>query len=247
MILLPTVAAPADRPTSRPVIPALIVGTPPPKSFIVEGILRSSATTGWAFRVATDGQRQLVALYDSADGTPIFLSDGQQTLIYDLANSRVVRVPSSRGNVRVDWEAQKEKPLNFGFGVQVRSTPEELEHENAWFRIDRFADAALSLKQVGNQGKSTLFAAERADGKGIESLQVEPGQQSWFRFTSLSKGQPFYRFQLDARAIDRPVAARALSFPDLQRLPPDVHLTDLDQQVIPAFLVLLRDGRVWMA
>src|SRR5436190_12569749 len=45
-------------------VPALVVGKGPPTSFVVEGIVRPSKDGGLAFRVATDGQKQICALYD---------------------------------------------------------------------------------------------------------------------------------------------------------------------------------------
>jgi hypothetical protein len=238
--------APAGAPAAKPTVPALVVGTPPPKSFVARGIFRFSAAGGVAFHVATEGGRQVCAVYDPADGTPLLLSDGQQTLVYDLANSRIVRVPTSRGNVRIDWDRGKEKPLSFGFAVGYKSNPEKLPEANAWFRIDRFVDAAPALKHLGKKDKSELFAAER-NGGSVEALQVEPGDPSWFRFTSLTSGEPFYKLELDATRIDQPLPDGALAFPDPKRLPQGLHLTDLDALTLPGFLLSLRDGRAWMA
>jgi hypothetical protein len=243
LLLMPALAVRAAEPSAtRPTVPALIVGTPPPKSFVVNGIIRFSPTGGMAFHVATDGVRQVCAAYDPADGTPLFLSDGWQTLVYDLANSRVVRVSASRGNVRVDWERGKEKPLSFNFSVDFKSKPEKLEEANAWFRIDRFVEGTTALKYVGKRGRWEVFAAERGDG-GIESLWVEPGDPSEFRFTSTAGGASFHRLELNATKIDEPVPDAALAFPDPNRLPSDVNLTDLDEQALATFL---RDGRAWM-
>src|SRR3954452_4816610 len=98
-------AAPAAADAKPPEVPALIVGAKPPmpQSFVVEGFSRSGADRGLGFRVATDAKRQICVLYDAADGTPLFLSDGEQTLIYDLVENRILQIPICRGNVRVDW------------------------------------------------------------------------------------------------------------------------------------------------
>jgi hypothetical protein len=85
---------------AQPVAPALVARSSPP--FAVTGLVRFTHSAGVAFRVATDGKRQLCTLYDPSDGTALFLSDGQQTLVYDLPCSRTVRVPNSRGYVRLD-------------------------------------------------------------------------------------------------------------------------------------------------
>jgi hypothetical protein len=249
MTLLIAVNALAALPATKPAVPALIVGTPPPKSFVVDGVFRFSGSGGLAFHVATDGERQVCAVYDPTDGTPLFISDGHWTLVYDLSNPRVVRVPNSRGNVRVDWDVKKEKPLGFGFAVDFKSNPAKLNEANAWFRVDRFVDAtaaATALKRVGEKENVDLFEAERQGGT-VESLQIDRANASWFRFSSKIRGEDYYKLELDATKIGQPLPDGALAFPDVQRLPPSVHLTELDQQMSPAFLVSLRDGRAWMA
>ena len=243
MAAIGVAAAPPTRPVS---VPALIVGSLPPQSFVVGGIVRFSKSAGLAFRVATDSRRQLCVLYDSADGTPLFLSDGGQTLVYDLANARVVRLPNSRANVRVNWDAAEQLPLRFNFGVAYQTNPEKLSEDNAWFRIDQFVDASgAALKRLAASKNTELFAAERQSGS-IESLQRSARNASWFRFTSLNKDQNFYRLELEATSIGQRPPESALAFPDVKRLGQDVAITDLDQQVLPAFLVFLRDGRVWI-
>jgi hypothetical protein len=104
----------------------------------------------------------------------------------------------------------------------------------------------VALKHVGKQENSELFVAER-NGGSVESLQVPRGNASWFRFTSMSGGESFHRLELNATKIDEQLPETALAFPDPKRLPEDVHLTDLDQQTLPTFLVFVRDGRAWVA
>lgn len=242
-----TTAVRAEQPATRPTIPALTVGAPPPRSFMARGFVRLAADgEGLAFHVATDGHKQVCALYDPADGTPLFLSDGQQTLVYDLANTRVILVPVSRGYIRVDWVAQEEKPLNFTVGVETNSDPAKLDEANSWFRIDRFVNSEHTLKQLATQDGTELFAAERKGGS-VESLQRAPGDASWFRFKSKSGGESFYRLELHVTSIDKELPKNALAFPDMKRLPENVHLTELDQQMLPQFRVLLRNGGAWVA
>jgi hypothetical protein len=246
----------AGPPAAKPTVPALTAGARPPNSFEVTGIFRFSPSGGLAFRVAGDGARQLCAVYDPGDGTPLFLSDGRETLVYDLANDRVVRVPTSRGFVRVDGEPGAAKPLSFSIGVECKSDPEKLDEANSWFRVDRFAAGTPGLEHRGRRGDWEVFAARRADGT-VDSLQTRPGDATRFRFTSTAGAgggggggageASFDRLEVEAARIGEPLPAAALAFPDPKRLPPDVHLTDLAQQPLPAFLGDLRGGRAWLA
>lgn len=240
--------APAAAPSTRPTVPALVVGATPPKSFVVDGIYRwSAAAAGVAFHVATDGERQLCIVYDAADGTPLFLSDGQQTLVYDLANSRVARIDVSRCYVRVDWDATSERPLGFGFAVEAKPKLEQLDAANAWFRVDRFvAAAAPTLRSLRVKENVEWFAAERRDGI-VESVQIDRLDASWFRFTSGKGGEDYYGLEMHATGIGEKPNDAALAFPDPARLPADIHLTEVDIQTLPGFLAMLRDGRAYMA
>jgi hypothetical protein len=245
-MLLPAAAldARAAAPTTSPAIPPLVVGERAPGSFVVEGIFRFSKTGGLAFRVAAEGEKQFCALYDPADGTPLFLSDGQQTLVYDLANSRIVRVAQSRGYVRVDWNAEKAKPLSFGFAVDRKSDPEKLAKANAWFQIDRFVAAmGPALKRLDAPADVELFAVERQGGS-IDSIRKNVGDAASFRFTSTVKGQDFSRLELEARNIGEHLPDSELAFPEVKRLGQDVAMTEADQLL--EFLALLSDGRAWM-
>lgn len=245
ILMMGATPAPAAAPSTKPAVPALIVGAGSPKSFIVNGITRLSRAGGVAFYVATDGRRQLCAAYDSIDGTPLFISDGQQTLVYDLARSRIVRVPSSRGHVQVDWRVQEEKPLEYAFGVRFELKPENLKNTVAFFRVDRFAAGASSLTNVGGKGNVQSYAATRRDG-GVESLQIEPGNSGWFRFTSMHAGDDFCSLELEATDINGEVPDAALAFPDAKKFPTDVHLVELEPKMLPVFLTLLRDGGLFM-
>jgi hypothetical protein len=231
----------------RPAIPPLIIGAAPPapQSFVVTGFVRSSADKGVGFHVATDGKRERCVLYDAADGTPMFVSDGQQTLIYDLAENRILRVPVCRGNVRIEWDANAAKPLSFNFNFEFKTDPKKLADANAWFRIDRFVEAsAADLKRVESPAGSQIWAAERKGG-AIESVQADPDDPTWFRFRSLANGKDFYALELHATAIGRPTPKESLTFPDSEKLAREVPLEEFDLKAKPALIDAFASGRTF--
>jgi hypothetical protein len=237
----------ADPPATLPPVPALVVGDTPPERFVVDGVARFSKAGGLAFRVATDGTRQLCAVYDPADGTPLFLSDGQQTLIYDLANTRVVLVPHSRAFVRVEWNKDDAKPLSFQIGVGYKTKVDDLKESNSWFRVDRFVEAsAARLKPVDSKDNLLEFSATRDEGS-VETIQFKPGETNWLSFASKPATKTLPSLELKATHIGQRVPESLLSFPAVDQIPPEVHLTNLDEQMLPAFVVLLKDGQAYTA
>lgn len=245
--LLAALALDAAAAEPGPSVPALMLGSSPPLSFMVNGVLRLSKSNALAFRVATDGKDELCILYDAADGTPIFISNGRESLVYDLLNTRVVRLPRSRGGAQVEWHGEKEAPLSFGFGFFIQELESAKQGDsNAWFRIDQFVAASgAALKRRQSPKGIELFAAERPGA--VESLQMKSRDASWYRFTSRRKDEDFDKLELEATQIGRPIPAASLAFPDYKRLRQDIAVTELDSQSLLGFVAMLRDGRVWLA
>ncbi|MGH7179683.1 MAG: hypothetical protein ACREJC_20070, partial [Tepidisphaeraceae bacterium] len=129
-------AVAGNPPTNIPDIPPLSSDGDGP--FVVDGVCRVAATDGFAFHFATNGARQLCVIFDPHDGTPLYLSDGQQTLLYDLSGNRVVRVPTSRANVWIDWNEKEDRPLVFHCGVDFQTDAKKLSETKSYFRVDRF-------------------------------------------------------------------------------------------------------------
>jgi hypothetical protein len=237
----------ADEPAAKPPsVPPLIVGAEPPapQSFVADGVVRSSAEKGLGFHVASQPNREVCALYDATDGTPMLFSDGHQTLIYDLAENRILRVPTCRGSVRVDWDANSAKPMNFSFNFELKSDPKKLADANAWFRIDRFIEASADrLKRVdAPAGGGEIWAAERHEGT-IDSVQLDPADPTWFNFRSLLKATEYYSLELHATHIGRPLPAAALAFPDLTKLAKEIHVENFNLKVKPALIDAFASGR----
>lgn len=231
----------AGEPTLRPSIPALVVGGGSPESFLVTGIVRFSSTGGMGFYVAADENRQFCALYDAVDKTPVFLSDGRQTLVYDFRNRRIVRVPASRGSVSIDWKAQDDHPLKYHTGISYDPDPKKLITANPEFRIDRFVETSPSLTLLETDGHVQRFEARRKGGS-VESVEYDQTDPTWFRFTSKSDEDSFLRIELHATAIHEKLPEIAFAFPDIEGLSQQIMLTDLDRQRLPKVLTFIKDG-----
>lgn len=228
--------------TTQPSVPQLTVGQSP-NSFVAAGLIRLETNHGLAFHVAVEGNRQRCSLYDPADGTPLFISDGEQTLIYDLANSRVVIVKSSRGAVRLTRNPASGR-FAFNFSVDFKSKNNEFDEPGTTLRIDQIV-STLSFTQPDSEPNSALYVAE--DDKSIATLQLARADLNWFRFALLLKGEDQYRLIAGVQCIDQPVPESALKFPDVKRFPPELRVIDPDEQVLPKYVELVRNGLAWFA
>jgi hypothetical protein len=236
----------AGAPATAPSIPPLVVGQAAPKSFVVHGAIRLARSAALGFHVATDGTKQRCAVFDS-DGTPLFLSDGQQTLVYDLANARIVRVPISRGIVFLNYDAAKEKPMNVGFAVGVKSSADKLEEEKSEFRVDRVIEAAAGrLQRIAGEGRSVIYKSQRPNG-AVDTVQMTKGDATAFDFTATKAADDFFAVELQAHRIGQAVPVAELAFPDFARMPAEAHVENLDERSLAKFIVLLRDGRTFMS
>jgi hypothetical protein len=232
-----TTRASSDEPADLPTIPALTSDAARP--FVVDGVCRLTAADGFGFHVASDGTKQLCAVFDPHDGTPLYLSDGKQTLLYDLAGNRVVRVPTSRAYVIIGWDPKLPKPLGFDVGVSFNQKVEA--RTSSSFRVDLFmAAAGESLKRLDGGKNSLLFAAQRPGGN-VEAIQVPRGNLDWFRFTSCEQGKDFFGLELEAR-LPRSLPAQTLNFPDLAALRRDIDVVDLDEQLMPTLVMFIKSG-----
>lgn len=208
---------------ARPVVPPLVVGGEQPRSFIISGAMRSAGTAGIGFHIATDGQRELTAVYDLTDGTPLYLSDGSQTLVYDVANSRLVRVPTSRGGLKMDWNADAPKPLSFHMGIHYSSNPDKLDEDRPGIRLDRFV---RDTEQFMVDSTNGIVRYRTIGGDSTRRIEQDPSDPSWFRFGSRSAGAPYDHLLLEARLIDRPIPNSSLVFPKFDALPDSLRPVD---------------------
>jgi len=227
----------ATAPDSVPDVPALVVDSPPPNSFVVDGVFRFSPRRELGFHVATDGAKQVCVVYDRSDGTPLYFSDGARTLVYDLPSGRVDLVPDSRAYVRVQWEAAAARPLSVEASVHAAEDAARLKNYRSWFQLNRFVDASRpALRRLESSDGTAVFAAERA--QAVESIQVVPGRSDWFRFSSLNRTRRYYELELTVSNVGRPLPAGAVAFPDVTQLARDVEVVTVAREALPDALTL---------
>lgn len=237
----------AEPPPDRPVIPALIVGADAPRSFIVRGIIRGGQDGGGvAFYVAVDGEREVCAVYDPADGTPILLSDGRQTLIYDLENAQLLRVQNFRSYFRIDFEPDARKPLMFRFGAEIRTAPEHDAKSASYFRLDRFAASRETFAIHHDDDGKLVFSNASADG-GTQTIRVRPDDLTTFTFASVPPNAALPNIEVHATHIGVPLPPEALTFPDPHRFPKETGITQIDEVKLRTLLPLIRSGKSMLA
>ena len=239
-ILLSSFVHAADAPTTRPTVPALLTNKDGTVNFVIDGVIRMAANAGWAFHVARDGERQVCAIVDVNDGTPIYLSDGSQTLIYDIVKERVVLLPHSRAYIDVLWKATDPRPLTVSVGVMIKSNPTELAKVGSTVHVDEFL-AAADLRETPGGGKSKLLIAKRGEDK-YEGAELSPAGENWFRFSS-AKSTEKYQFAAMLAKYDQPIAEEAMRFPDLAKLREDVAIGDIDANGLKVFLSAVKSGQ----
>jgi hypothetical protein len=213
-------AAAEPRPVANLQVPALVVGdgapAEAPKSFVVDGVMRASPAMRLAYSVATDGTAHRCALIDLADGTPLFISDGSQTLAYDLAGNRIVLLRKARGSVGVDWEHGAAKPASFGFAVEPADQP---IRQPLAFRIDRFLDDRRDTLVARQSRGFTVYGSARREAKAAEGLTVDPANPpTWFEFQSRRAADPDVALQVKGSRIGMAIPPEALAFPDIDKL-----------------------------
>jgi hypothetical protein len=220
-------------------IPALVVGAKSPVPFAVHGRFFTDTGKGLAFQIATDGKKQRCIFYDPADGTPIFISDGEQSLIYDLETMRVVRWKDGVGKVWLDWTASDERQFNLDF--QILRSDASKESLKCGVVLDGLlsTNAYKATKQTGANGV-TRFIFQQEDR--AVTIQKAPRDSSWFRLTAVKKGKRV--LELEARYIGKPLPEGVLIFPDTAELAKTMTVIEVDNATIESLIPNFLTGRI---
>lgn len=225
-----------SRSPSRPVIPSLIVGEPdPPLAFVVKGYVRMSDDGALGFSVATDGRRQRCAVIDAVDGTPIYLFDGERTLLYDLPNARIIVMHGQLLGVQFDWRVGEAKPLAFSFTAdfgRAHQGERPADVRRSSFRIDQLAESRPpdDASEIDDAGRR-LYAYRRPDA--VETIAQRDDDPSAFTFTSRFADAVHDHMRLSATHIGAVVPESALAFPDLERLGDAVTVVEVKGDRLP--------------
>lgn len=212
----PSLAGPA----TRPAIPELVAGPRWTTPFVARGVAGERGEECFGFVVATDGTRQVTSVFDPDDGTPYFISDGRETLIYDLLNNRIVRLAGSYGNFGLLWDPMKPSPFNVACNITA-GRPGANTH-TAWFQIDQWAKLVDGIKVVSTTTEWTTYGDLRTAGQ-VSLVEIKPNDASVVRFFSFRDGTPMMR--MEASYVGGAVPAEFLTYPDAAKLPDDLHVT----------------------
>lgn len=227
LLVAPTALLANEPSPDRPSVPALIVGSESSPPFVVDGVCRFAADGGFAFHVATDGQRQVCAVFDPVDGTPIMFSDGQRMLVYDLQNNRVVCLSQCIAEVHVDWDIAAKKRPEFRAGFYFNTKKEKLAEHVSYFRIDKHVSTATFIgRKTYREDGSTNFLAVRGEGI-VETICTN---SHGFEFRRWKRGKDFYRLILHAQYVDLEFLDVAFAFPELDKLRSEITIAELESR-----------------
>lgn len=237
----------AEGPSTRPAfpsIPELRASANASLSFMAK--MSTAAEMGVGFEVAFEPGRERCVVFDVADGTPLFISNGDQVLIYDLFDNRIVLLPHARGFVHFIWDVQRKKPIMMTFGVQTAT--KNLRNESN--------DTSLMLRNPEVMPDAPIEVFAGPDGSTIWSVQVELDYFALFqaftrdptRFNFCSSEQrdrPGDRERLELSLIGKPIPEEHLRFPDVEALRKSVEIIELDTASALKLVLFLGKNRAW--
>jgi hypothetical protein len=226
LILLASLARAQD----VPLVPTLKAGSETP--FVAEGWVRID-NYAMRFYVASNAERQLVAIINSADNVPILISNEKRLLVYDAIGERIVNVPTGRANVSVSYDAAAERSMKFGIGAGVKSDPEK--HEPTFFQPDRFAAAARDAFVTERLPDGRVVRTLKKDQSHISLIQA-PGDPTAFEWVS---DAPTGQLRVVFRSIGQPIDDAAFAFPDVQAIAKSATVVEMKQGA-NGFLQLLQ-------
>lgn len=236
----------AQEPSESPLykeasIPALVVGAEYPKSFMAHGRLFTDNGKGLAFQITADGKKQRCIFYDPKDGTPIFISDGEQVLIYDLENTRLVRWKGGVGKIWLDWNVSDGKQFNLDGQILRSDAPIEQKDFQSGIALDKlvFTNEKKIMKQSGVNGVSR-FIFQHEDR--TITIEKSSGDKSWFQFTA-TEGDTRV-LELEVRYIGTSLPTGALILPNMAELAKSITVVEIDNTTAESRIPQFFTGRV---
>jgi len=199
----------------RASVPILKVGDPAQTSFLVEGFIANDEKRGFAFRIATDGKQHLFTLADAADGVPFFISNGDESLIYDLAQEQILFVPESCFGFHLRFDRTEE---TFAFKLTAVTDKAEDKRRECLPKIDFQHLPEIATERDKSVSKTGMITYEiKQASKKRDRLVLHPEQRDWFCYSDYNPDSEEPVVLVKATCINQKIPGALLRFPDSQK------------------------------
>ncbi len=210
MLAILTLATALSAEEQLPVVPALRVAEGK-TSFVVESYVIDPNKRGLAYRVATDGQKHLFSIFDAVDNVPIFISNGDETLIYDLAQDQVTLVPKSCFGFHLRY-LPEEKAFYFNFRGGASKDADKLLECLPKIEFQTFEEAKDLVRGQTKQDHVQLMT--KRENKKLDLLEFDRKKRDWFRYTCTGPDDEEPQLVVRASRIGEKIPPELLQFPD---------------------------------
>ena len=210
ILALATVLRAEEQPAD---IPALRVAEGK-TSFVVESFMIGANKRGIAMRVATDGKKHLFTIFDAVDNVPIFISNGNETLIYDLAQDQVTLLPKSCFGFNLSYMPE-EKAFSFQLACKAAKDADKRLECLPKIEFQKFEVAKDLIRSETKQDHVKLTI--KRENKKLDVLEFHPQQRNWFRYTAFEPDDEEPQLVVRATHIGENIPPELLQFPDTRK------------------------------
>lgn len=197
----------------RASVPILKVGDPAQTSFLAEGFIYNEDKRGIAFRIATDGKQHLFTMADAADGVPFFISNGDESLLYDLAQNQITFIPQSCFGFHISYR-HTENSLSFQIAIQAVKDQLKRYENLPIIDLRSLPETAIEkLSKTISQTGTIVYEVNRAEKKR-DRLEFHPEQQDWFCYSIYKTENEQPLIIIKATRIGQMIPPALLAMPD---------------------------------
>jgi hypothetical protein len=183
-------------------------------SFVVESYMVDAQQRGLAMRVATDGQKHLFSIFDAADNVPIFISNGDESLIYDLAQDQITFLPKSCFGFHLSY-LPEEKSFSFQLSCQATKNAEKRQACLPKIEFQKFEESPDAVRDAPNKDRVKLTI--KRDNKKLDFLEFHRHERDWFCYTGYEPDDATPQLVVRASLIGKKIPPELLQFPDPQK------------------------------